>query len=258
MLEVIALVDLGLAYLRGVREDGVFAHGFDVINHTELTTYLRGAGAHDLTLGSGFVRAPTRTSSPSSTAIQRPDLEAGTGLRMLLRLLLASSGAVFWRMNAGAGDTVVAPMHQALERRGVAIEFFHVLRSVEVDPDSKQVLAIEFGVQATVAVTAPDGRYSPLVDLDGLEVWPTTPGHDQLVQGAELQQQGVDLESAWNDWPDVSTLRLERGRDFDTLVLGLPPSCLPMVAPDVLASSASLALRSTPFPPLRRRGSNSG
>ncbi len=255
LLEVIALVDLGLAYLRGFARDGVFAHGFDVINHTELTTYLRGAGAHDLTLGSGFVRgAYSYIFAFIDGDPARPDLEAGTGLRMLLRLLLASSGAVFWRMNAGAGDTVVAPIHQALERRGVAIEFFHVLRSVEVDPDSKQVLAIEFGVQATVAVTAPDGRYSPLVDLDGLEVWPTTPRYDQLVQGAELQQQGVDLESAWNDWPDVSTLRLERGRDFDTLVLGLPPSCLPMVAPDVLASSASLRAAVDAIPTVATQG----
>ena len=256
LLEILALVDLGLAYLRGFARDGVFTEGFDVINHTELTAYLRGAGAHELTLGSGFVRGAYsyifafRDGDPT-----RPDLEAGTGLRMLLRLLLASSGAVFWRMNAGAGDTVVAPIYQALERRGVATEFFHVLRNVELDADGTQVVAVEFGVQATVAA---DSRYSPLVDLDGLAVWPTTPRYDQLAQGVELRERGVDLESAWNDWPDVSTLRLERGRDFDTLVLGLPPSCLPAVAGDVLASSPTCAQRSTRFPPLRPRVSNSG
>ena len=255
LLEIIALIDLGLAYLRGFSRDGVFSDGFDVINHTELTEYLRGAGAHELTLGSGFVRGAYsyifafRDGDPT-----RPDLEAGTGLRMLLRLLLASSGAVFWRMNAGAGDSVVAPIYQALERRGVRTEFFHVLRKVEVDPAGKQVVAVEFGVQATVAATAPAGRYTPLVDLDGLEVWPTTPRYDQLEQGAQLEGRGVDLESAWNDWPDVSTLRLERGRDFDTLVLGLPPSCLPGVASDVLAASPALSAAVDAIPTVATQG----
>jgi uncharacterized protein with NAD-binding domain and iron-sulfur cluster len=251
-LEVVALIDLGLAYVRGFTRDGVFTDGFDVINHAELTAYLRGAGAHEITLGSGFVRGAYsyifafRDGDPA-----RPDLEAGTALRMLLRLLLASSGAVFWRMNAGAGDTVVAPVYQALDRRGVTVEFFHVLRKVEVDPASMQVVAVEFGVQATPAAA---GRYAPLVDLDGLEVWPTTPRYDLLAQGAELQRRGVDLESAWTDWPDVSTVRLERGRDFDTLVLGLPPSSLALVAPDLIASSPALSAAVDAIPTVATQG----
>ncbi len=253
LLEIIALIDLGLAYIRGFARDGVFSQGFDVINQYELSTYLVGAGAHRLTVESGFVRGAYsyifgfRDGDPTQL-----DLEAGTALRMLLRLLLASSGAVFWRMNAGAGDAVVAPIYQALTGRGVNVEFFHVLRNIEVDASTNAIVAAEFGVQATVAT--PDGRYDPLVDLDGLPVWPTTPRYDQLAQGAELQQRGVDLESVWNDWTDVATVRLERGRDFDVLVLGVPPSCLPMVAPEVLAASPALTAAVAAIPTVATQG----
>ena len=34
-------------------------------------------------------------------------------------------GAIFWKMAAGMGDVVFAPLYQALRRRGVGFEFFH-------------------------------------------------------------------------------------------------------------------------------------
>ena len=61
-------------------------------------------------------------------------------------------GAFFWRMNAGMGDVVFAPLYQVLKRRGVRFEFFHRLRNVGLAPqaDGSYVQALDFDVQAQV------------------------------------------------------------------------------------------------------------
>jgi uncharacterized protein with NAD-binding domain and iron-sulfur cluster len=257
LLEVLAFLDLGLAYVRGFGVDGVYSQGFDVINGHEFSDYVRLHGAHALTLGSGFVRgAYSYIFGFVGGDPTRPNLEAGTTLRMLLRLLLAQCGGVFWRMNAGAGDCVVAPMYQALVASGVQFQFFHVLRSVEVDPRTKAITSATFGVQATVdGQRATGGAYHPLRTLpNGLEVWPSNPFYEQLDQGTALQESGQNLESAWNNWPDVGTVTLERGRDFDELVLGVPVGCLIDVAPVVVNASAALQSAIAALPTVATQG----
>ncbi|MFM2079018.1 MAG: hypothetical protein RJA49_2908 [Actinomycetota bacterium] len=261
LLEIIAFTDMALAYLRGFGPDGVYTQGFDAINGHEFTDYLQLHGAHAMTLASGFVRgAYSYIFGFEDGDPTKCNLEAGTTLRMLLRLLLAQCGGVFWKMAAGAGDTVVAPVYQALAASGVTFEFFHVLRSVEVDPATKAVTAVTFGVQATVDTDrVPDGVYRPLRTLTsgrsaGLEVWPAVPDFHQLLQGTALEASGQDLESAWNSWPDVETITLRRGTDFDVLVLGVPVSCLIDVAPQVLASSAALTAAVHAIPTVATQG----
>ena len=40
-------------------------------------------------------------------------------------VLFEYKGAIFWKMTAGMGDVVMAPLYQALRKRGVKFEFFH-------------------------------------------------------------------------------------------------------------------------------------
>jgi uncharacterized protein with NAD-binding domain and iron-sulfur cluster len=85
-----------------------------------------------------------------------------------------------------------------------------------------------------------------------LPCWPGTPDYGQIApaQAALLREHAVDLESWWSDWPalyrqafgqDLPQRVLLRGRDFDQVVLGLPVSTLPLVAPGLLAASPPLA-----------------
>ena len=54
---------------------------------------------------------------------RRPSLAAGKGLQSLL-MMINYEGAFMWRMRAGMGDVVFAPLYLALGQRGVRFHFF--------------------------------------------------------------------------------------------------------------------------------------
>jgi uncharacterized protein with NAD-binding domain and iron-sulfur cluster len=243
-------LSIGITVLRGMLADEVFTRGFDVINGEDLRAWLlRHRGDPELCVDS----APVRAMYAQLFAFEdgdpaRPNLEAGTALRWMLRMSFAYRGALMYRMQAGMGDAVFAPLYEVLARRGVRFAFFH--RVEEITADAGGVGAVRLSVQAEV----PSGAYQPLVTVKGLPCWPSAPDYSQIApaQAALLREQAVDLESWWSDWPalyrrvfwqDLPERTLLRGRDFDHVVLGLPVATLPLVAPDLLA--ASPPLRST-------------
>ena len=57
-------------------------------------------------------------------------LAAGVALRGAMRMFFTYKGALFWKMQAGMGDVVFAPLYEVLKRRGVRFEFFHKLTNV--------------------------------------------------------------------------------------------------------------------------------
>ena len=61
-------------------------------------------------------------------------------------MCLCYKSAIFWKMQAGMGDTIFTPLHQVLEKRGVRFEFFHRVDRLE--------LADEFGKGARCAPPA--------------------------------------------------------------------------------------------------------
>jgi len=71
--------------------------------------------------------------------------------------------------------------------------------------------------------------------VGGLLCWPSEPLYDQLVEGDALQRDGINLESYWTPWPDVESLTLERGRDFDLVVLGISVGALPFLCSELIA-----------------------
>ncbi len=64
---------------------------------------------------------------------RRPAFGAGRMVFLTGLVLFEYKGAIFWKMTAGMGDIVIAPLYQALRRRGVKFEFFHRLDALHLD-----------------------------------------------------------------------------------------------------------------------------
>ena len=240
-------LDLGTTVMKGVLEDGVLRHGFDVINDIDFRAWLRKHGGSETYCVDS---APVRGFYDLVFAYEggdfdRPNIEAGTLLRAMARIGLCYQGGIMFKMQAGMGDTIFTPLYQALQARGVKFRFFHKVE--ELVPDGRQIGSIRMSEQVQLQGEA----YQPLVEVKGLACWPSTPDYSQIVpaQAQLLQQQQVNLESYWSDWPQLYQQQfgqplpqrvLQRGVDFDQVVFGISIGALQALCPQLLAQSPAL------------------
>ena len=233
-------IDLAMASMRGIIRFGLISdpRGFDAINDYDFREWLRINGASEQSLESPFIRgAYDLVFAYEDGDYQRPRHGAGVALRGALRMLFSSRGAVFWKMHAGMGDTVFAPMYELLKKRGVTFRFFHRLQKVRLaDPadlakgERAYVKALEFDVQAKVK----NGKeYEPLRDVEGLPCWPSKPDYSQLIDGSNLKREERDFESHW-DRTHIATKTLRVTDDFDFVVLGVGLGAIPHVCQDLI------------------------
>lgn len=210
----VRLARLGLVVARGYVAD-VLPHGpeaFDRIDHLEFRTWLRRHGADEeltwwapvrafYTLGFAFEGGRNDDEAAASIA-------AGVALRVLLEFGLGYRDAPAYRMLAGMGDVVFAPLYDVLRDRGVRFRFGRRVTGFSRDGE---------GISRVHLEVAQVGRIRPLVQVDGVRSWPSEP---------------------------VGRLRparrprrvLRRGHEFDVVLSGIPAPCVP----EVYASLADL------------------
>lgn len=233
-------IDLAMASMRGILRFGLVSdpRGFDAINDYDFREWLRINGASERSLESPIIRgAYDLVFAYEGGDYRRPRHGAGVALRGALRMLFSSRGSIFWRMNAGMGDIVFAPMYEVLKKRGVAFRFFHRLERVRLaDPgdlapgERAYVKALEFDVQAKVR----NGKeYAPLTDIGGLPCWPSKPDYSQLIDGSRFEREEQDFESHW-DRRKAGTETLNVVDDFDFVVLGIGLGAIPYVCQDLI------------------------
>ena len=242
-------IDLAIAALRGMHADGVFKHGFDVINYVEFQTWLANHGANQQfsVKSAPIIGLYDLVFAYDNGDAKCPNIEAGTMLRGILRLAIAYHGGLMWKMQAGMGDVVFGPLYEVLKRRGVKFKFFH--RVDELIPDADGVGEIRLTKQVELANG--ESEYDPLVDVKGLPCWPSTPRYEQLLAADTdlLQKNQVNLESFWSNWSQLyeqkfgrplPTVSLKRGRDFDKVVIGVSIDSIPVICPKLIAKSQAL------------------
>lgn len=235
------IANLGASVLRGVLTDGILRDGLDVVDGVEFREWLRRHGASALTLDGVLVRGwHAFFFAYVDGDITRPSLSAASGLRTLFRYAFTYRGAFFWKMQAGMGDTIFAPLYQALQRRGVEFKFFHRVEALELGAPGAAADQVEV-IRLTRQVDLANGvrAYDPLKTVRDVPSWPSTPRYEQIdpAQAAQLTAQGIDLESWWTPWPGVGTVTLERGRDFDDVILAIPPAATRFLTPQLAARS---------------------
>jgi uncharacterized protein with NAD-binding domain and iron-sulfur cluster len=235
------LLSVTLAIIRGVLAEGLLTdpRGFNAINDTEFRTWIAKHGCapeacqSTLILGLYDLVFGHRDGDPDDRGFG-----AGLGVFLSSKTFLDYKGAIFWKMTAGMGDVVFAPLYEVLRARGVRFRFFHRLERVRLSEPSAvgetpHVAALELDVQAQVA----RDEYAPLVDVGGLPCWPAAPDWTQLVDGDRLAAEARAFESH-ADRRRVATTTLRVGHDFDFVVLGTGLGEIPRVAQELVARDA--------------------
>jgi len=221
------MTEFVIVNLRGLIADGVLVRGLTSIDEYDYVEWLTRHGASTEVSTCGLVRAfYDLCFSPYTT------VAAGTYLRGMLRILFTYRGAVYWRMQAGMGDTIFAPLYEVLRKRGVQFRFFHKVTALHLAEDGRSIAAIDMGRQATLKA----GDYQPFVRVRRLPCWPSEPLFDQLVEGEELRRRNINLESGWTDWQDVEQLTLVRDVDFDQVVFGISLGSVPLLCQELIAA----------------------
>jgi uncharacterized protein with NAD-binding domain and iron-sulfur cluster len=166
-------------------------------------------------------------------------MEAGEALKCCLRQALTYRGAGIWKMQAGMGDTVFGPVYEILRRRGVRFAFFHRVDRIHASADASTIERIDVTRQAELVPRVQElGGYQPFIDVKGLPCWPDRPIYRQLVDGDVIRESGINFESYGANWAGNQSLTLERGRDFDQVVLAISIGALPYIACDLMKKSA--------------------
>jgi uncharacterized protein with NAD-binding domain and iron-sulfur cluster len=240
----LAALEFGLRFVVGIGALLEKGEGFDSLNDIEFTAWLDQTLAFPMlpwTRTSAFVRACyVLPFAYEQGDTRKPLLAAGPGARALLRILADYAGAIAYDFRAGMGECVMVPFYQTIQRRcpDARFEFFSRVRELRVK-DGK-ISEIHIGRQATTRKNEP---YRPLITVDRMECFRAHPAYDQLVEGERLSQgqellpSGYDLESSWTEWKDVKTDVLKLGRDFDIVIVAMPPAALREVTRELAAQS---------------------
>lgn len=213
--------DYFLALARGMLADGLLGKpDWFRIDDEDGRDWLRRHGAREPTLRSGLLDMLYCAAYSRERRVG-----AGTLIHGSLRVVLTYKGACLFKMRAGMGETIFAPIYEVLRRRGVRFAFFHEVRDLELSADRKRIARVHLERQANVLG---GGTYEPLVDVDGLPCWPTEPRWEQLREADAIRAAGADLEHGWHGWRG-EPVELEAGRDFDDVVLGISIGAFPWI-----------------------------
>jgi uncharacterized protein with NAD-binding domain and iron-sulfur cluster len=230
------LLSLMTAVIRGILADNLLTdpRGFRAINDEDFIAWILRHGAHRDVLDFSLVRGLYDLVFAYEEANpKRPSFGAGLAVFLTGLLLFGYKGAIFWKMTAGMGDVVIAPIYQALRRRGVQFEFFHRLDALHLDDRRLAIDAITMGRQVRLADDVT--HYEPLTSVRGLPVFPNTPLTGQLAAPDKIPCGGWhSLETYWSDHADAETRVLRRGVDFDHVVLAVSVGMLPVVADELI------------------------
>jgi uncharacterized protein with NAD-binding domain and iron-sulfur cluster len=256
------LIDLLAANIRGLVASGLeLADDFSRLDEWNYIDWLRTNRIGERTLRNAIIRGAHDLGFAYADGDARtPQIAAGQAISAGCRFFFMYKGALFWRMKAGMGDVVFAPMYLALRKRGVKFRFFHRLDEVVLNNTGDAVAALRFWRQVKLRTNDLEAasNYEPLISVDGLPGWRRTPDKGQFDLGAtadgydakaaEDQAKGtqhLNFESLWCDWPHGdnvnATVRQGDGNvgdpswlgDYDDVVVTVPIGALGRVAQQI-------------------------
>jgi hypothetical protein len=230
----IGLAELLTAMMRGIVADGLASRGYTAIDDMDFCEWLRRHGGSGRALASPLIRGMyDLVFGYERGDRRRPRFAAGTGLQLAGRMFLTYRGAIFWKMRAGMGEVVFAPLYEVLARRGVRFSFFSRVERLCLSSDEQVVDSIVIRRQASLRPGLK--QYRPLVRIRGLPVFPAHADLQQLAPGSGPL--GEELESHACMRGAQAAKRLRAGRDFDSVVLAVPPGMIQHICTELIEAS---------------------
>ncbi|MFC3031209.1 NAD(P)-binding protein [Pseudoalteromonas fenneropenaei] len=249
--------DLAITILTGMLRDKVISRGFGSINQYDFRQWLTRHGANQqYSVDSAPVRGfYDLVFGYVDGDFARPNVEAGVATLAMLRIMLCYRGGVMWKMQAGMGDVIFAPIYELLKERGVKFEFFHQVDELDCAQDQFGEWHVS-NIKMTQQVTLKSPPYEPLVDVKGLPCWPSQPLLEQVVdaEAALIKANQVNLESFWSNYPalyqaefgkPLPSKLLKVGVDFDKVIFGISVAGLVHLCPKLLNQDHALYRQAT-------------
>ncbi len=238
------MTNLGTTISRGILLDNLMHNGVDSIDGVEGRAWLyKHASLADDAAGDpnglAFTHGPIQALYDACFAYPKgdtdnPDFSAATLLRACLWLPFSYKGHFCFEMQAGMGDTVFVPAYEALLSRGVKFNFFSMATDMKADATGENIESVTLSQQ----VNLEGGYYDPLVNVNGLPCWPSTPDFDQIVEGDALRDRKINLEHYTSGWQNCGPEnQLMAGQDFDHVIFTVPLPAHNHVCPDLVAAS---------------------
>jgi uncharacterized protein with NAD-binding domain and iron-sulfur cluster len=236
-------IDLFVSIVSGMLKDNVLQNregklvlDFDLINDIDYIEWLVKHGADEqITTGSPLVKS--MYDGPFAFLkgnVNMPNVEAGTILRIFLRLAFTCKQHFVWRMQAGMGDTIFGPIYECLKHHSnISIKFFHKAKQLHLSEDKSTIKSIEIEKQVDTI-----GDYDPQLIVNGLKCWPSEPIYERLNKddAEALIKNNIDLESSWSNWKAKEVINLEHRKDFDEIILGASVETVKEICVDLIES----------------------
>jgi uncharacterized protein with NAD-binding domain and iron-sulfur cluster len=235
------MVQFAAWVLYGMAVDHLVTLPVTSINHHDFAGWLKHHGASSKLLDSVLIRAfyDLVFAYPLGDMAQPGNLEAGTNLNIFLNAL-SYRGPIMWEGRAGTGDVIFAPLYQVLRGRGVKFQFFHRVTGLRLNAEGSCVQQVLISRQVQMARGRCYSDYDPLEPLPPFHCWPSHPDYRQIVEGDELRDRKIDLESSWNNWVDRGgPLTLEAGQDFSRVIFAIPLGAIPFICADLVVAKVS-------------------
>ncbi|MBV8771366.1 MAG: FAD-dependent oxidoreductase, partial [Deltaproteobacteria bacterium] len=235
------IVDFVGTIARGIIADELADKGLNSVNDETLIEWLERHGARRNTLDGPIIKLLHDAQFCYRDGdVNQPDYAAGAALNAILRAFFTYKGALYYKMQAGMGDTVFAPFYEVLHRRGVKFKFFHAVDKLHLSPDKNAIESID--VIRQVKLRGDD--YRPLVSVKGLPCWPNEPLWDQIVSADadEIRSKHINLEHELNPLGRQS-MTLRRGDHFDKVILGIPVAALEPICAELIANREKPAFK---------------
>lgn len=241
LLRLFILIDLATTGIIGLLKDGVLFHPLQLnsLDDEDMRAWFRRHGAAEETINSPIMAGwYDLVFAYHNGEIGKPVTAVGTMIYAMFRTFLTYKGAIFWKMQAGMGDTIFAPIYSVLKERGVKFEYFRRVTNLGLNEKKDAIDTIDIAIQATVKGEKEGATYDPYVVVNDLDCWPSDPNYDQLDQGDELRKKKINLESFYTPWKDPDSMTLKRGEDFDICVFGISLGSVPYVCPELVEASS--------------------